>query len=476
MGEYLTMAEKNKYEVIKNVHLNRTTKLRASNNLNVSVRQVNRLLEKYRNEGRKGFKHGNTGRSPINKHTTAFKRRIVTLYQTKYDGFNIKHFWEKLKFEEGIEVSYTSLRDILKANNIISPRANRKTKRALRNKLETKATSSKPLTNREKERLETVISVDPISAHPTRSRRKYAGELVQMDASQHKWFKGDDRYYHLHAAVDDATGAVIGAHFALQETLDGYYEITEQILLQYGIPYQILTDNRTVFSSNVKEKDSSKDQRASTQYGYACQTLGIELTTTSIPQAKGRIERLFNTFQDRLYNEMHLQGIRTMAQANEFLPSYLTEYNKQFALPIKDSMNVFEKLEKSMNIAHILARFTERKIQSGHDLQLNNVRYHLYDKSNQRMHLKKGTTVLIIETKAGDKYASYKNELFRLESIPQHESYSKVFDLEAIEKPAKKPTVTIPPMSHPWKHHSYQKYLYQRNLKTASDRSIRTLY
>ncbi|MEY8371816.1 ISNCY family transposase [Aerococcaceae bacterium 50-4] len=468
MGEYLTMAEINKYEIIKNVHLNRTTKAQASIKLEITVRQVNRLLEKYRNEGRKGFKHGNTKRPPTNKHTTALKKRIVALYQTKYEGFNIKHFREKLISDEGIEVSYTSLRDILNASNIISPRANRKTKRALREKLETRAVSSKPLTNREKERLEAVVSVGLSSAHPTRSRRKYAGELVQMDASQHKWFQGDEQYYHLHAAVDDATGSVIGAHFAFQETLDGYYEITEQILLQYGIPYQILTDNRTVFSSNVKEKDSSKDQRASTQYGYACQTLGIELITTSIPQAKGRIERLFNTFQDRLYNEMRLQGIRTMTQANKFLPSYLAEYNKQFALPIKDSMNIFEKLEEGMNVAHILARFTERKIQSGHDLQLNNVRYHLYNKSDQRMHLKKGTTVLIIETKTGDKYASYKNELFRLESIPQNKSYSKVFDLEVIEKPAKKPSVTIPPMSHPWKQHSYQKYLYQRNLKTAS--------
>ena len=134
--------------------------------------------------------------------------------------------------------------------------------------------------------------------------------------------------------IDDATGTVVGAYFDKEETLNAYFEVSRQFLTTYGIPYELLTDNRTVFEYNLK-KNLSEEKDSLTQYGYACQTLGIELTTTSIPETKGKIERLWNTFQDRLLNEMALVHIQTIEEANNFLVEYLPQYTKSSPSPSK---------------------------------------------------------------------------------------------------------------------------------------------
>lgn len=463
MGDYLTMNEKQKYEVIKRVVNQRITKQRASVQLGITVRQVNRLIIKYKEEGRKGFKHGNTSTAPANKLTKEVQQKIVQLYKETYYDFNFTHFHEKLIEDEGITISKTSVATILKRHNILSPKAHRVTKRNLKKQLEDKIDASKPLTPREKVLLDEVVQVDAHKAHPSRSRKKYAGELVQLDASQHQWFPTDPAYYHLHAGIDDCTGIVVGARFEEQELLDGYYEVAEQTFLNYGLPFGFLADKRSIFNENRGQKiDPPDDQRVLTQFGYACQTLGIELNTTSIPQAKGKIERLFNTFQDRLYSEMRLNNIQTIEQANLFLKSYLPKYNEQFALHIKDNMNVFEKLDDTIRLDHILARFAERKIQTGHAIQYEKQRYHLYDQYHKSVYLPKGTQILVIKTKNGELYASYKDQTYLLNPIPVHEEVSAEFDNEVKKEPRRQ---AIPPLTHPWKAQSYQQYLYKLKSK-----------
>lgn len=161
-----------------------------------------------------------------------------------------------------------------------------------------------------------------------------------MDASPHLWF--GTSITHLHLAIDDATGKILGAYFDTQETLNAYYQITHQILIDYGIPAKFLTDRRTVFE--YKRKNASSDEEDTfTQFSYACHQLGIELECTSVPQAKGRVERLNQTLQSRLVIELRLAGITTIEEANEFLKSYLKEFNAMFSLPINDTKTVFEK-------------------------------------------------------------------------------------------------------------------------------------
>ncbi|MGF3196340.1 ISNCY family transposase, partial [Facklamia sp. P13055] len=342
MGDYLTVKEKHYYETIKQVVNGKKTKQRAEVELALSRRQINRLIQRYLSKGRRGFQHGNCGRSPSTKISPSLRKQIVSIYQTKYASFNFKHFHEFLVKEEGFCLSESSVRNILSQAHILAPKARRSTKRRWKKQLLNKQNKS-TLTQRELSLLKEVQLVEGKKAHPSRSRKKYAGELIQMDASQHVWF-GTEKAF-LHVAIDDASGEIVGAFFDKQETLAAYYEVSAQFLENKGIPVEILTDNRTIFKAGRKEKGSLSDQRTLTQYGYMCQNLGIVLSTTSIPQAKGRVERVFNTLQDRLISEMRLANIQTLAEANHFLIQFIPLFNQRFAFQLKDNRNVFQKID-----------------------------------------------------------------------------------------------------------------------------------
>ncbi|MDN6185150.1 MAG: ISNCY family transposase [Lactococcus lactis] len=464
MGIQLNMFEEVKYKTIKKVANGQLSKERAEVNLDLSRRQINRLVKAYKGKGKIAFQHGNYQRKPSTTLPKEMKENILDLYQNKYKSFNLTHFVEKLVENEKITVSYTTVRNLLLKNHILSPRAFRKTKRLKRKELKNIEHSNKKLSKQESKLLNEIEGVHPLKAHPSRARKKYFGELLQMDASRHDWFKNGG-YAHLHAAIDDATGTVVGAYFTKEETLNGYYEISRQFLNDYGIPYELLTDNRTVFQYK-KEKNPSEEKDSFTQYGYACHSLGIKLTTTSIPETKGKIERLWSTFQDRLLNEMVLLDIQSMDQANQFLLEYLPKYNKKFAFPLKDTKSVFEKLAEDTKLEHILARFSRRSVQNGHSIKYQNKQYHLYNEKNQVL-LHSRTKIMVIETLDHQLYASYGENIYQLKEIPLREKHSKAFD-EPIKPKVK--TIYIPPQSHPWKKASYERYLRKKKMKEASRR------
>ncbi|WP_156299041.1 DDE-type integrase/transposase/recombinase [Streptobacillus canis] len=167
---------------------------------------------------------------------------------------------------------------------------------------------------------------------------KYAGELIQMDASKHDWFC-NGTYAHLHIAIDDHSRKILSAYFYKEETLRAYYQITHDMIVNYGIPYSILTNKRTVFEYKNKSNKSIENDTF-TQYGYACHRLGIDLKTTSIPQAKGRVERAFSTLQSRLVNELrinNINNINNIESANMFLPQFIEAFNNKFSTDINNT-------------------------------------------------------------------------------------------------------------------------------------------
>lgn len=270
-----------------------------------------------------------------------------------------------------------------------------------------------------------------------------------MDASPHAWFGGI--VTHLHLAIDDATDKIVGAYFNEQETLNAYYHILYQILTGYGIPYKFLTDRRTVFE--YKRKNASLDEEdAYTQFSYACKQLGIELESSSVPQAKGRVERLNQTLQSRLVIEMRLAGILTIEEANEFLNSYIKEFNDRFALPINSTKTVFETQPDIKVINQTLAVLAERKIDTGHCIKFENKYYIPVTQNNSDVYLKKGMTALVIKSFDNQLYVNILDQLFALREIPKRQEKSKNFD--EIKEP-KLHKIYIPPMSHPWKHASF---------------------
>jgi hypothetical protein len=257
--------------------------------------------------------------------------------------------------------------------------------------------------------------------------------------------------------VDVATGTITAAYFDHQETLNGYYNVLEQILNNYGIPYMFYTEKRTVFEYK-KKKLSNLENNTFTQFGYACKQLGIEIKTTSIPQAKGRVERMFQTLQLRLPIELRLAGITTLEQANEFLKSYLKEFNAKFALSIDNTKSVFEKQPSAEKINLILAVLTERKIDSGHSIKFDNRYFRLLDANGIPIYLYKGTTGMVIKSFSGDLFFCTNDVIYALEEIPDHEQSSRNFDFKKM--PASPKQKYIPDMNHPWRKDNFMKYVY----------------
>lgn len=280
-----------------------------------------------------------------------------------------------------------------------------------------------------------------------------------MDASQHIWF-GNSKY-HLHAAIDDSTGRILGLFFDKQETLYGYYQVTKQILSNYGIPAQILTDNRTVFNY-IKSGKTSLERDTFTQYGFMCHRLGIALHTSSTPEVKGRIERLFQTLQSRLIVEMRLKGIESVEQANEFIKSYQKEFNDQFSLPYNHTIDAFEKQIDYDKINEVLATVSRRKTDNGGCIKYNNKYYKFYKDDGSQVVPKPKTNCLIIKKFDGQLICLINQFAYILEEFQIHREDS------ILELPVKKERkVYRPPLSHPFKEQSYLNYLknYRPNMQ-----------
>lgn len=445
------MTEEEKYLVIKKLVETNGNKDRAAIELNCTKRHVNRMILGYKKEGKAFFIHGNKGRKPAHSIDDNTKQLILDLYRTIYWDANFTHYAELLAKRESINISPSTVNSVLMKEFILSPKAKRLTKKRVKNQLnELKkvAKSKKEI----KKITENILAIE--DAHPRRPRCAYAGEMIQMDASVHHWF-GNDKTQ-LHIAVDDATGAIVGAYFDHQETLNGYYNVLSQIINNHGIPFMFLTDRRTVFEY-IQKKSPSVEEDTFTQFGYACKQLGIEIKTSSVPQAKGRVERMFQTLQSRLPIELRLAGITTIEQANIFLNSYIKEYNAMFALCIDNIKSVFEKQPDDEKINLTLAVLSSRKVDNGHCIKFENKYFKPIDQNGNPVYYHKGTSGMVIKAFNKEIFFCVGEKVYALDEIPKHELKSKNFDFtEPVAKPRKR---YIPPMSHPWRQDSFEKYM-----------------
>lgn len=447
------MDEQKKYEIIKALvdHPN-GNKDRAALTLGCTKRHINRMLAGYRKEGKAFFVHGNRGRKPATTIPEETRNTVVDLYRTKYYEANFQHFTELLAEHEGIRISPSSTAKILEAEYILSPKVTKaKKKRIKKDLLAKKDSASSP---KEADAIQnSLVAVE--DAHPRRPRCAYFGEMQQMDASPYEWVPG--QIWHLHLAIDDATGTVTGAWFDTQETLNGYYHVFHQILTDYGIPYKFFTDRRTVFTY-TKKNSPSLDEDTYTQFAYACRQLGVLLESSSVPQAKGRVERLNQTLQSRLPVELRLAGITTIEDANEFLRSYLKKFNAKFSLPIHSTKSVFEEQPPEEKINLILAVLNERTVDCGHCIQFQHNHYRMLDSRGLQVHYRKGTKVMVIQAFDASLYCCVNDrDIYVLEKVAERYETSKDLDAElSAPRPKKK---YIPPMNHPWRRAAFHKFV-----------------
>ena len=458
------MNEQRKYEVIKGLvdHPDTANKDRAALILGCTKRHINRMIQGYIKDGKAFFIHGNRGKKPATTIRPDVRSQVINLYRTKYYEANFEHYTELLKKHEGISISSSSVMSILESEYILSPKATKAKRRRIKQALRAKkqaATSKKELSQIQAN----LVAVE--DAHSRRPRCAYFGELLQMDATPYEWVPG--QIWHLHLAIDDASGVVTGAWFDTQETLNGYYHVFEQILTDYGIPYKFLTDKRTVFT--YKKKGAlSDDKDTYTQFAYACKQLGIQLESSSIPQAKGRIERLNQTLQSRLPIEFRLAGVTDINNANEFLYHYIKEFNEKFSLPCNGIKSVFEKQPSKEKINLTLAVLTERTVDAGHAIQFEKKFYKMVDNKGMQTHYRKGTKVMLIKAFDRSLFACVNDkDIYALEEIPPHEHKSKDLDSDYKQPEPRKPY--IPPMNHPWRLGAFYKFVHSQPHRIEED-------
>ncbi|MDO4805169.1 MAG: ISNCY family transposase [Lachnospiraceae bacterium] len=446
------MNEQHKYEIIKKLVESKGNKNAAALKLGITRRQVNRLIKAYKEKGKEAFVHGNRGRKPSRTTSDDVRQDVIDLYRTKYFDANFTHFTELLHEHEGIKLSVSCVASILEAENILSPRVTKAKKKRVKKQLEVEKEAAR--TRKEAEKIqENIVAVE--DAHSRRPRSAYFGELEQMDASPYAWFGNETTT--LHIAVDDATGRITGAYFDSQETLNGYYHIFDQILHNYGIPYKFFTDRRTVFTYKRKDRAGIEEDTC-TQFAYACKQLGTEIEYSSVPQAKGRVERMFETLQSRLPVELRLAGVTGLDEANEFLDSYIDKFNAKFALPVNSTKSAFETQPSDEQINLILAVLTERTVDSGHCIQFMKKHYRMLDARGMQVHYRKGTKAMVIRAFDGNLYCSVNDEnTYALEEIPECEEKSKNLDPD-YKKPEPKGRY-IPPMNHPWRSKAFWRFV-----------------
>jgi transposase len=287
--------------------------------LGLSERQVRRIRRAVEKRGAKGVIHGNTGRCPQHRVAKKVRDRIVKLRAKKYQKFNDQHFTEKLCEVEGIAISRWSVRRMLRAAGIDSPRKHRAHKHRQR-----------------------------------RERKAQAGLMVLWDGSRHAWLEDRGPMLCLMGAVDDATGELLaGAHFVEQECAAGYLTVLKAIAEDKGLPWSAYMDRHGSLKRNddhwTLEEELAGEQEP-TQVGRALQSLEIEVIYALSPQAKGRVERLWGTLQDRLVSELRLVKASTGAEANVALEWFRPDYNRRFGLAAADSTPAWRAVRRGTDL------------------------------------------------------------------------------------------------------------------------------
>jgi transposase len=304
MRETITMTtvEQRRAWVLTKVMAGELDVAEAAGLLGLSERSVWRLKRRFAEEGPAGLVHGNRGRSSPRRIDESTRERVRSLARGRYDGANDSHLAELLAERDGITLSRVSVRRILRAAGIASPRRRR-----------------------------------PPRHRSRRDRMPQAGMLLQTDGSRHDWLGERGPRLTLVAAIDDATGVITGATFREQEDAAGYLTVLRETIRRHGVPLALYRDRHSIFETSKRQpltlEEQLADRRSPTQVGRALAELGITSIAAQSAQAKGRIERAWGTFQDRLVVELRLAGAVDLLTANRVLARFVPRFNRRFAVP-----------------------------------------------------------------------------------------------------------------------------------------------
>jgi len=333
----LRRQELTRYQVINGTIERKISNTEAAILLGISKRQVIRVKNKIRRVDFNGVVHGNRGRRPKLGISNETKEMILSLYQNRYYGFNVTHFGEFLKEVHGIQVSRETLRKLL----LIS---------GLRTK-----------------------SKSPPRHRTRRARMPRSGLLVQMDSSEHKWLEESTIW--LIATIDDATGEVPYALFVDSDSTENNMRVIKRLIEKRGMPVALYTDGASHFITqrHYSYRVNLRYDDTPTQIQRALNELGVRLIIAGSPQAKGRVERLFETFQDRLLKELKLYKISSIEKANRYLHNkFLPRFNKKFSHSPKDPETAWRVLPKELNLESVFSIKEQRTVMADNTISYKN--------------------------------------------------------------------------------------------------------
>jgi transposase len=324
--ERILMGEKQlqRWHLMKLVEAGKTTLKEAGEKMSVCYRQAKRIKRAVGQRGIKGLVHGNRGRPSTRRLEDAIGKKVLALSKEVYWDFNDTHFTEKLREKEGIQISRETVRRLRRAAGMGPKRKRRGPKHYKR-----------------------------------RERMAQEGWMVLWDGSPHRWFGPKLPPCCLMAAIDDATGKLLAAHFFPFEGSCGYLWLLKTMVQSFGIPISIYQDRHGSLQRNDNHwslEEELAGRQNPTQVGRALQSLGIEAIAALSPQAKGRVEKLFETLQDRLMAELRLQGIQSIPEANGYLDSlFIQDFNLRFAVNPKESQKAWREVSKQLDLDQIIS-------------------------------------------------------------------------------------------------------------------------
>ena len=396
---------------VKRLHLihqaleEKITQVEVAGLIGLSDRQIRRMIKRIREEGDEGICHRSRGKASNHRIPKKVKERALKLFKEEYHDFNLAHATEKLAEIHGITINDETLR--LWLNEAEIPYKKRKVKK-----------------HREH-----------------RERRAHFGALVQIDGSHHDWFEGRGPVCVFMGYIDDATNTVHGRFYDYEGTRPAM-DSMKRYIKRYGIPKSVYLDKHTTYKSWAEPtiEEELNDQKPMSHFEKSLAGLEIEVIHANSPQAKGRVERLFKTLQDRLVREMRLVGIKSVKEANEFLTAYLPKYNRKFKKPAVSDADLHRPAPPSRELDRILCIKEERTVKNDFTIAHNGKLYQIEQAT-------RAEKVTVEERLDGTLHISYKGQDLRYREISKK-------TIEGIpESPIllreRKPWT--PPADHPWK-------------------------
>lgn len=417
----MSIKEIERTEVLIQVGQKSITQTQAADILAITPRQVRRLLRKYEKHGPVGLISRKRGAPSNHRMPAGAKELVLALIQEEYPDFGPTLAHEKIREKHKIKISLWSVRTIMIQHGLWT---DKKTK---------------------KKRI-----------YQLRERRSREGELIQIDGSPHYWFEGRGPKCSLLHCIDDATGKMMAAHFAPSEALWPYFSLMETYLKKYGRPLALYSDKHGVFRVNRPEALTGEGV---TQFGRAMQELSIAPIFANSPQAKGRIERSNRTLQDRLVKELRLNKISTIEEANVFLPIFMEDYNRRFAVIPKNPNNAHRPLLQEHNLEQIFSIRKFRELSKNLTFQYNNTIYQI--QTERETYALRRAKVTLYEKENGSIEILYKNKPLKFTTYNSQEKQGEIIDSkrlnEALDNLQKrqegKQTKSRhrPLFNHPWK-------------------------